>query len=99
MAGYASVYEQAADQMCAHARKVITGGAGEAIFTTEHRPVYTAGTSAGKSELLADKGFEIVHTGCGGQWTYHGPGQLILWPVLDLNKRKRDIRAYSRSEG
>jgi len=89
-----SVYEQAADQMRAHARAVITGGAGEAIFTTEHRPVYTAGTSARKSELLADNGFEIVHTGRGGQWTYHGPGQLILWPVLDLNKRKRDIRAY-----
>ena len=35
-----------------------------------------------------------MHTGRGGQWTYHGPGQLILWPVLDLNKRKRDIRAY-----
>ena len=89
-----SDYQHAADKMQLHAKAVIAGTASEAIFVTEHSPVYTAGTSSLEAELLNSNGFNIVRTGRGGQWTYHGPGQLILWPVLDLNKRKRDIRAY-----
>ena len=89
-----SDYQHAADKMQLHAKIVIAGTASEAIFVTEHSPVYTAGTSSLEAELLNSNGFDIVRTGRGGQWTYHGPGQLILWPVLDLNKRKRDIRAY-----
>ena len=89
-----SSYQDAVLKMESHARAVIAGTMDEAIFLTEHRPVYTAGTSAQDSELLNSSRFETVRTGRGGQWTYHGPGQLILWPVLDLNKRKRDIRAY-----
>ena len=89
-----SDYQHAADIMRLHAEAVISGAASEAVFVTEHIPVYTAGTSSLEAELLNSNGFDIVHTGRGGQWTYHGPGQLILWPVLDLNKRKRDIRAY-----
>ena len=89
-----SDYQQAADTMRLHADAVISGAAREAIFVTEHKPVYTAGTSSLEAELLNSNGFDIVRTGRGGQWTYHGPGQLIIWPVLDLNKRKRDIRAY-----
>ena len=89
-----SDYQHAADIMRLHVEAVISGAASEAVFVTEHIPVYTAGTSSLEAELLNSNGFDIVHTGRGGQWTYHGPGQLILWPVLDLNKRKRDIRAY-----
>ena len=86
-----SVYEQAVDQMRDHAQAVITGGAGEAIFTTEHQPVYTAGTSARKSELLADKGFEIVLPR-GPDLSWARPADFMAGS--DLNKRKRDIRAY-----
>ena len=89
-----SEYSHAADIMRSHAEAVIHKRAGEAVFITEHKPVYTAGTSAKDDELLNHNRFDVVQTGRGGQWTYHGPGQLILWPVLDLNNRKRDIRAY-----
>ena len=89
-----SDYQQAAEKMQLHAKAVIDGTAGEAVFVTEHKPVYTAGTSSLDSELLNSNGFQVVRTGRGGQWTYHGPGQLVFWPVLDLNKRRRDIRAY-----
>ncbi len=89
-----SNYSHASDIMRSHAEAVIQRTTSEIVFVTEHKPVYTAGTSAKDDELLNNKGFDVVRTGRGGQWTYHGPGQLILWPVLDLNKRKRDIRAY-----
>lgn len=89
-----SDYSHAADIMRSHAEAVIQRAASETVFVTEHKPVYTAGTSAKDDELLNHNRFDVVRTGRGGQWTYHGPGQLIFWPVLDLNKRKRDIRAY-----
>jgi lipoyl(octanoyl) transferase len=60
----------------------------------EHPPIYTGGTSAQDSDLLANTGIESVSTGRGGQWTYHGPGQRIIWPVLDLTKRAQDVRLY-----
>ena len=66
----------------------------EAIMLLEHPPIYTGGTSAQDSDLLANTGIETVSTGRGGQWTYHGPGQRIIWPVLDLTKRAQDVRLY-----
>ena len=89
-----SPYESAVQQMEAHARAVIAGTAQEAVFMTSHEAVYTAGTSAKSEELLNPSGLAVVQTGRGGQWTWHGPGQLVLWPVLDLNQRQRDVRAY-----
>ena len=89
-----SPYESAVQQMEAHARAVIAGTAQEAVFMTSHEAVYTAGTSAKHEELLAPSSMPVVQTGRGGQWTWHGPGQLVLWPVLDLNQRQRDVRAY-----
>lgn len=69
------------------------GRAPEAIWLVEHPPLYTAGTSARAEELL-DARFPVHATGRGGQYTYHGPGQRVVYVMLDLNTRGRDIRAF-----
>ena len=89
-----SSYEQAVAQMQTHAKAVAEGEAPEVVFVTQHEAVYTAGTSAREEDLLNPAGTPTYHSGRGGQWTWHGPGQLVLWPVLDLNARRRDVRAY-----
>ncbi len=72
----------------------ISGGeADELIWLLEHPPVYTAGTSAPASELL-DPRFEVVETGRGGRYTYHGPGQRVGYILLDLTRRGRDVRCF-----
>ena len=67
--------------------------AGELVWLLEHPPVYTAGTSAPEGELL-DPRFEVVETGRGGRYTYHGPGQRVGYVLLDLAKRGRDVRRF-----
>ncbi len=89
-----SLYEKAIVRMLAHAEAVASGEASEAVFITQHESVYTAGTSAREEDLLNPTGIPIYRSGRGGQWTWHGPGQLVIWPVLDLNARRRDVRAY-----
>ena len=70
---------------------VRVGKKGELLWILEHAPVYTAGTSSKSSDVL-DKNIKIIKTNRGGKITYHGPGQVICYFVLDLNKRKKDIR-------
>jgi lipoyl(octanoyl) transferase len=70
--------------------------AGELIWLLEHPPVYTAGTSAAAAELL-DARFEVVETGRGGRYTYHGPGQRVGYVLLDLTRRGRDVRCFVHS--
>ena len=65
----------------------------ELIWTLEHDHIYTAGTNYKKNEIL-DKTIKIHKTNRGGKITYHGPGQLICYFVIDLRKRKRDIRKF-----
>ena len=65
----------------------------ELIWTLEHNEIYTAGTSYIESEIL-DKSIKITKTNRGGKLTYHGPGQLICYFVIDLKKRKKDIRKF-----
>ena len=65
----------------------------ELIWTLEHPDVYTAGTSHNESDIL-DKSIEILETNRGGKITYHGPGQLICYFVIDLKKRKKDVRNF-----
>ena len=65
----------------------------ELIWTLEHPDVYTAGTSYNKGDIL-DKSIKILETNRGGKITYHGPGQLICYFVIDLKKRKKDIRNF-----
>ena len=65
----------------------------ELIWILEHNDVYTAGTSSNKNEIL-DKSINILKTNRGGKITYHGPGQLVCYFVIDLKKRNKDIRKF-----
>ena len=65
----------------------------ELIWTLEHNEIYTAGTSFNENEIL-DKKINVIKTNRGGKITYHGPGQLICYFVIDLKKRKKDIRKF-----
>jgi lipoyl(octanoyl) transferase len=65
----------------------------ELIWVLEHNDIYTAGTSYKEDEIL-DKSIRILKTNRGGKITYHGPGQLICYFVIDLKKRKKDIRKF-----
>ena len=73
---------------------IATGCAEEALWFLEHPPLYTAGTSAKQSDLLQPNRFPVYDVGRGGEYTYHGPGQRVVYVLIDLNKRGRDLRAY-----
>ena len=63
----------------------------ELLWIIEHKPVYTAGISSKKIDLL-DKNLNVIKTNRGGKYTYHGPGQKVVYFVLNLNKREKDIK-------
>jgi lipoyl(octanoyl) transferase len=73
---------------------VRAGTAPELIWLLEHPPLYTAGTSARARDLLAPERFPVFEAGRGGQYTYHGPGQRVAYVMLDLQRRKPDLRRY-----
>ena len=73
--------------------KVINNTEKELIWFLEHDEVYTAGTSFNQSDIL-DKSIKVIKTSRGGKITCHSPGQLICYLVIDLNKRKKDIRKF-----
>ena len=89
-------YPQAVAAMEAHVAAMHAGQAGEQVWLVEHPPVYTAGTSARADDLLEAR-FPVHAAGRGGQYTYHGPGQRVVYPMLDLNRRGRDVRAFVAS--
>jgi lipoyl(octanoyl) transferase len=66
----------------------------ELVWLLEHPPLYTAGTSARMTDLLAPGRFPVFDAGRGGQYTYHGPGQRVVYVMLDLQRRKPDLRRY-----
>ncbi len=70
---------------------VISGKEKELLWVIEHHHVYTAGTSSNKTDLL-DKKINVIKSNRGGKYTYHGPGQKVIYFVLDLNKRGKNIR-------
>ena len=70
---------------------VLLGKKGELLWILEHNHVYTAGTSSNNLDLL-DKNLKVIKTNRGGKHTYHGPGQKVVYFVLNLNKREKDIR-------
>jgi lipoyl(octanoyl) transferase len=76
--------------------EILQGNAQEMVWLLEHHSVYTAGSSAKKQDLLASHRFPVFQTGRGGQYTYHGPGQRVVYLMLDLKKRGSDIKAYVR---
>ena len=86
-------YEAAVAEMDRRAAAIRATGAPELIWLLEHPPLYTAGTSAQPADLL-DARFPVHRSGRGGQYTYHGPGQRVVYAMLDLDRRGRDIRAY-----
>lgn len=80
--------------MEARVAAIHAGTAPEAIWLAEHPPLYTAGTSARADDLTDAGRFPVHATGRGGQYTYHGPGQRLVYVMLDLNRRGRDVRAF-----
>lgn len=87
-------YQQALDFMEEEARKISNGEADELIWLVEHPPLYTAGTSAKPEDLIEPDRFDVFQTGRGGEYTYHGPGQRVAYVMLDLKRRKQDVRAF-----
>ena len=85
-------YGRAVAEMEARATAIAEGTAGELIWLLEHPPLYTAGTSARPEDLRDPERFEVFETRRGGQYTYHGPGQRVVYVMLDLNRRGRDVR-------
>ena len=86
-------YPEAVALMEARAAAIAAGEAPELVWLVEHPPLYTAGTSARTADLL-DERFPVFQTGRGGQFTYHGPGQRVAYAMLDLKRRRPDVRAY-----
>ena len=90
-------YEGTVDAMRRHAVAIRNDGAAEEVWLVEHKPVLTAGTSAKPDDLVDAANIPTLSTGRGGQWTYHGPGQRVAYVMLDLTRRKQDVRAYVHS--
>ena len=90
-------YETALAKMDNHVEKMIQGEAGEKIWLLEHPPLYTAGTSADRQDLVEPNRFPVFETKRGGQYTYHGPGQRVVYVMLDLNKRGKDVKKFVKN--
>ncbi|MES1157285.1 MAG: lipoyl(octanoyl) transferase LipB [Alphaproteobacteria bacterium] len=87
-------YEPAVAAMEARAVAIADGLEDELVWLVEHPPLYTAGVSAKATDLLAPDRFPVHWTGRGGQFTYHGPGQRVVYVMLDVRKRGRDVRRF-----
>jgi len=87
-------YPAAVALMEAEAERIAAGQADELIWLVEHPPMYTAGTSARAEDLVEPDRFEVHATGRGGEYTYHGPGQRVAYVMLDLKRRRQDVRAF-----
>ena len=90
-------YPDALKAMDERVDSIQKGSAKELVWLLEHPPLYSAGTSAKPKDLLTPNRFPVFKTGRGGQYTYHGPGQRVAYIMLDLNRRRRDIRAFVSS--
>lgn len=89
-------YPDAVAAMEARAAAIASHEAPELVWLLEHPPLYTSGTS-GKANDVLDARFPLFATGRGGQITYHGPGQRVAYVMLDLRRRRPDVRAYVAS--
>jgi lipoyl(octanoyl) transferase len=87
-------YVEAVAEMEREAALIADGKADELVWLVEHPPLYTAGTSADPKDLLAPQKFPVHQTGRGGEYTYHGPGQRVVYVLLDLKRRRQDVRAF-----
>ena len=87
-------YAETLAAMEARVAAISAGTASESIWLLEHPPLYTAGTSAKPVDLIDPSRFPVHIAGRGGQYTYHGPGQRVVYVMLDLNRRGRDVRQF-----
>ncbi|MFW2542529.1 lipoyl(octanoyl) transferase LipB [Primorskyibacter sp. 2E107] len=87
-------YDEALAFMETRAAEIAAGQADECVWLLEHPPLYTAGTSARREDLRDPDRFPVHDTRRGGQYTYHGPGQRVVYVMLDLNRRGKDVRAF-----
>lgn len=87
-------YAPAVAAMEARAAAIAAGEAPEIAWLLEHPPLYTAGVSAKPTDLIDPDRFPVFQTGRGGQFTYHGPGQRVVYVMLDLRKRGRDVTRF-----
>lgn len=89
-------YETALAFMEDRVAAIRSGDADECIWLIEHPPLYTAGTSAKREDLVDPDRFPVFEARRGGQYTYHGPGQRVAYVMLDVDKRGRDVRCFVR---
>ncbi|MGD1878477.1 MAG: lipoyl(octanoyl) transferase LipB [Kiloniellaceae bacterium] len=87
-------YPAAVAAMEARVAAIRDDGAPELVWLVEHPPLYTAGTSADPKDLLQPDRFPVYRTGRGGEYTYHGPGQRVVYVMLDLKRRGPDLRRF-----
>jgi len=88
-------YAAAVERMESRVDAICRGTAAEEVWLLEHPALYTAGSSAKESDLIAAR-FPVFKSGRGGQYTYHGPGQRVAYVMLDLKRRKPDVRQFVR---
>ena len=87
-------YPQAVAEMQTRAAAISAGVAKEQIWLLEHPPLYTAGTSAKPGDLVDPNRLPVFPTQRGGQYTYHGPGQQVVYVMLNVGARGRDVRKF-----
>jgi lipoyl(octanoyl) transferase len=87
-------YEEAVTEMEARVAAIADGRAAERVWLVEHPPLYTAGTSARVQDLVEPGLLPVFKSGRGGRLTYHGPGQRVAYVMLDLGRRRPDLRAF-----
>ncbi len=87
-------YDIAVTDMEQSVAAIHDGTESQRVWLVEHPPIYTAGTATQPGDLLDPDRFPVIQTGRGGQYTYHGPGQLVAYSMLDLAQRGSDVRKY-----
>ena len=87
-------YQESLRWMESRVDAIAKGEAGDTVWLLEHPPLYTAGTGAGENDISGSLPFPVFRTGRGGRVTYHGPGQRIIYLMLDLGRRGRDLRQF-----
>ena len=87
-------YESAIELMQSRIKEILSNNKKELIWFLEHDNVYTQGTSSKENEIIKSNNIKVIKTNRGGKTTYHGPGQRIIYFMINLNKRKKDIRKF-----
>ena len=87
-------YQYAVDFMENRVAQIHDGSAKQLVWLLEHPPIYTLGTSASEHDVIGNNDIEVIKSGRGGQVTYHGPGQRVIYLMLDLRKHGQDVRKF-----